>query len=149
VLLSTAFTAALLTFLVQGAIYQLFLHHVASDEFKQAAHRINRLYREGDLVLVNKSGAIAAGLAYYLRPYILMMGLDTPHPRLLGDDSPLMARVDRALAGRNRIWLVFSHSAPSTERALADKLTARGYYREGLRKFPGVRVLQWRKDEVD
>lgn len=149
VLLSMAFTVAILTFLMQGTIYQLFRHHVASDEFKQAAYRINHLYREGDLVLVNKSGAIAVGMAYYLRPYVLMMGLDTPDPKLLSDGSPLMMRVDRALAGRKRIWLVFSHSAPSTERALINTLTTQGYYREGLRKFPGVRVLQWRKAQIE
>lgn len=147
VLLSAGFTAAMLTFMTQDTVDMLFYRHESSDEFKQAAHHINHFYRPDDLVLVNKSGAMAVGMAYYLNPDTLMLGLDTPSPVALRKGRPLLAKVDRVIQGRKRVWLVFSHSAPSSERRLIARMEHAGYQWEGWRKFPGVKVIQWRRRE--
>ncbi len=149
IMLATGFTAAILTFMGQDTIDVLFYRHESSDEFKQTAHHINNFFRPGDLVLVNKSGAMAVGMAYYLNPDSLMWGLTIPYPTALRQGSPLLTHIDRVIQGRKRVWLVFSHSAPSTERRLIARMERDGYRWEGWRKFPGVKVIQWRCKEME
>lgn len=118
--------------------------HTSSDEFHQAAGLINASALPDDLVLVNKSGAMAVGMAYYLRPEICMWGLDIPDARLLAPNSALMGSLEAHMG--KRVWLVFSHAAPSTQNRLGVWLNAKGYRRLQLEKVPGVQVSLWRRE---
>lgn len=118
----------------------LFKKHTSSDEFRQAADWINRNYRPGDLVLVSKSGAMATGMALYLKPETQMLGVDVQQFEELADGSPLMKRLESAVKQRSRVWLVFSHAARSTRFRLGEWLGASGFKPADERKVPGVRV---------
>lgn len=141
--LSATLAVGLLAAMAFDSAHLLFSRHHSSDEFKQAARWINADYRRGDLVLANKSGAMAVGLAYYLEPNIHMQGLDVPVLSAIAEGAPLMQHLTTSLDGRTRVWLALSHHAPSTERRLCQWLSAQGFTQQELRKFPGVNVLLW------
>jgi uncharacterized membrane protein len=145
--LSGALIALMLTLMAGDTANYLFRNHTSSDEFRQAAFRINGAYQPDDVVLVSKTGAMAVGMAYYLHPQVRMLGVDVPDFSALQPGTALMARLNRAVMGKARVWLVFSHAAPSTERGLADWLAREDFRQEDARKFPGVKVQQWVQTE--
>lgn len=136
-------TVVMLTLMGIDSNQFLFKKHTSSDEFKQAAALINESYKPGDVLLVNKSGAMAAGMAFYLNPSVLMRGVDVPEYAVLQDGTPLMQQLSQAIQPNQRVWLVFSHSAPSTERRFGEWLKLRGYQQSALHTYPGVHVLLW------
>lgn len=141
-----ALLAILLLGLMMGDTGDLLLrNHHSSDEFKQAADWIAKRTRSRDLVLVNKSGAMAVGLAYYLPPQTRMLGLNVPAYDVLADGSPLMNRLNTHVPKTQdaAVWLVFAHSAPSTQERLAAWLTDQQYHKTDAIKFPGVQVSCW------
>jgi hypothetical protein len=184
----------------------------SSDEFKQAAFYIND-YEHSKMamgrycktpqfsghwieyihvrcdrptwILINKSGAIAVGMAYYFDKSLWMpnmLGLHVqsqddlkPHGRIIrnleklikGPSLRLQAKVNglrmhspdrvntenwpkwaiekqksqEGLIPRNqRIWMVYSHEAPSTRNAINAWFEKRGFIKEIERNFPGVQV---------
>ena len=138
-------TALLLGLMSWDTAILLTREHHSSDEFKQAAAWIASHSQPEDLVLVNKSGAMAVGLAYYLPPQTRMMGVNVPAFTELLDGSPLMKRLDAQVSGARHegIWLVFTHSAPSTQERLGAWLTGKQYQLAESHKFPGVKVFRW------
>jgi hypothetical protein len=134
--------------MVQDTLHLLRNEHTSSDEFKQAAEWIHQLHQPNDIVLVSKSGAMAVGMAYYLRPDIRMRGLDIPEYRLLQSGSSLMRQLNGMLLKNphSRIWLVLSHEAPSTRVGLHQWLTEQGFQEKRFEKFPGVRLILWRRE---
>jgi hypothetical protein len=138
-------TALMLGGMAGDTVDYLFRTHTSSDEFKQAAARINADYRPGDVVLVSKSGAMAVGMALYLRDSIPMLGIDVPNAMALRGNTPLTDKIVQALVGHSRVWLVFSHAAQSTEKHLGKQLEQAGYQQNDFSKVPGVKVLLWKK----
>ncbi|WP_373530984.1 hypothetical protein [Vampirovibrio sp.] len=135
----------LLTVMSVDTFYALFKAHTSSDEFKQAAAYINGQSGPHDLVLVNKTGAMAVGLAYYLKPETRMWGVNVSTAQDLRPGAPLLTQLTRMLpAGpcEGRVWLVFSHSATSTRERLQAWLAQNNYQAGPEFKVPGVRVLQ-------
>lgn len=127
------------------AANSLFKTHTSSDEFKLAAAHINRTSSPTDLVLVSKTGAMAVGMAYYLKPETRILGVDVPNGNALLPDSPLMGKLTEAvekLPPGSRVWLAFSHTAPSTRERLIRWLTHKGYLAGPEYKVPGVRVYE-------
>ncbi len=123
--------------------------HRGSDEFKQAAAWIEAQSRPGDVVLVNKSGAIAVGMALYLPETMPMLGLEAQPVSALKEDAPQMRRLEKSLARRSRVWVVYSHAAPSTRNRLRNWFEARRYHQGEEKKVPGVRVLLYEKPSGD
>jgi hypothetical protein len=143
------FSMLLTTFLVilmgLDAFNTLFKAHTSSDEFKQAAERINQFSGPHDLVLVSKTGAMAVGLAYYLKPKTRMLGVDVQNAQDLNAESSLLMKLSRTLPTadrQGRVWLVFSHTATSTRDRLQTWLRQHHYKTGPEFKVPGVRVLQ-------
>lgn len=134
-------SALLLGLMTFDTVAMLKWDHTSSDEFRQAAGWINASAGADDLVLVNKSGAMAVGMAYYLQPKTRMWGLDVPNVNLLAPESAFMKQLGSHL--EDRLWLVFSHAAPSTQHRLSAWLTEKGYHRQQMRKFPGVHAALW------
>jgi hypothetical protein len=143
--LSTALAGIFIILMLIDSSFLLTKRHHSSDEFKQAAAWVKHNYQERDLVLVNKSGAMAVGLATYLSPETLMQGLDVPSVEYLGEKTPLIHTLTEAISGKSRVWLALSHHAPSTERRLSEWLEQQGFSQQEMRKFPGVNVLLWRR----
>lgn len=114
-----------------------------SDDFMQAAARLNtRVNPACDVVLVNRSGAMAAGLAFYLRPDISMLGL---HARIPADfqSKAMQARLRNVLADQpQNIWTVYSHEGDGAREWLENWLASQGYAEAGSEKFPGVWVIR-------
>jgi uncharacterized membrane protein len=125
--------------------HQLGQAHTSSDEFKQAALWINHAAQSNDVVLVGKSGAMAVGMAYYLRPDIALRGIDVPHYAALQDGTPLMRQLQTIIHRKPapRIWLVFSHEAPSTRQRLGEWLNQQGYRSCASQTVPGVATRLW------
>lgn len=146
--LPAGLTALLLTLIGMDSLNTLLKSHHSSDEFNLAAARINQVSGPHDLVLVNKTGAMASGLAYYLHPETRMLGVDVPTSSVLNADSALMNKLSRSVATLPKdssVWLVFSHSSARTRNRLIDWLERQGYHTgEGV-KVPGVRVYQAKK----
>jgi hypothetical protein len=124
---------------------QLVQAHTSSDEFKQAALWINQAAQPNDVVLVSKSGAMAVGMAYYLKPAIHMRGVDVSDYAELQNGTALMQQLQAITqqTPKPRIWLVFSHAAPSTRNRLSDWLTGQGYHHCASQKVPGVTAGLW------
>lgn len=122
---------------------RLFKKHTSSDEFKLVAAWINPQYQGGDVLLVNRSGAMAVGMAYYLKPDVLMWGLDIPKPAALSAKGPLMERLQQVVSPHERVWLVFSHAAPSTIRRLTQWLQGQGFALTQQENVPGVDAMLW------
>lgn len=146
--LSVGLTALLLTLMGMDTLNALLKSHHSSDEFKLAAECINQVSGPHDLVLVNKTGAMASGLAYYLNPQTRMLGVDVPTSSVLNADSALLKKLSRSVATLpedSRVWLVFSHSSSRTRSRLIDWLERQGYQTDKEVKVPGVRVYQANK----
>jgi hypothetical protein len=142
---SVLLTTLLMILMSVDAFYTLFKTHTSSDEFKQAAERINQFSGPHDLVLVSKTGAMAVGLAYYLKPETRMLGVDVSSAQDLEAEAPLLMKLTRILPApdaRSRVWLVFSHTAASTRDRLQGWLAQHHYQTGPEFKVPGVRVLQ-------
>jgi hypothetical protein len=144
-MLTTGLTVLMLGLMAGDTGHILFRKHTGSDEFKQAAAWINQGYQPGDLVLVSKSGAMATGMALYLKPETRMLGVDVQNFQELDDGSPLMRRLDRTVEGKQRVWLVFSHAARSTRFQLDAWLAAKHFRPVEALKVPGVRVSLMRR----
>jgi uncharacterized membrane protein len=144
-LLTAGLTVLMLGLMAGDTIHVLLGRHTSSDEFRQAAAWINKEYQSGDLVLVSKSGAMATGMALYLKSETRMLGVDVQEYQELADGSPLMQRLDRAVDGRPRVWLVFSHAARSTRFRLDAWLAENHFQPVESRKVPGVRVSLLRR----
>jgi uncharacterized membrane protein len=132
-------------FMLADTNQQLRANHTSSDEFKQSAAWINQSTQANDVVLVSKSGAMAVGMAYYLKPGIRMRGIDVPEYRILMNDTPLMQQLCHIVQAKPspRIWLIFSHEAPSTRERLTAWLAEQGYHSHNLQKVPGVTTQLW------
>ena len=128
----------LLLIAVATSTVSYFRHHHSSDEFKQAAAFIANNRQANDVVLVNKTGAVAVGMAYYLPPDTLMLGINANSEADLKPDSPLLATLTPIPAQHPRIWLVFAHNAPSTQQRLTGWLAALGYRQALQNHVPGV-----------
>lgn len=139
--LAIALTACMLALMLGDTAHYLFKDHTSSDEFKQAAALINRNFQPGDTVLVSKSGAMAVGMAYYLNPQTRMLGVHVQAATDLTAGSGLMKRLDPVAGNSGRLWLVFSHAAPSTERALVSWAGEQHFSEKQRAKFPGVKVV--------
>lgn len=137
----------LLGFMIQDTTNMLRYEHTSSDEFKQAASLINRFRHPSDIVLVSKSGAMAVGMAYYLKPDTQMRGIHVADYSVLQNGSPLMDQLQDILEQhtQSRIWLVLSHEAPSTRERLSAWLLEQGYQQKAFEKFPGVRLILWQR----
>lgn len=137
----------LMAFMVGDTVTMLTKRHTSSDEFRQAAQWINRSAGSHDLVLVNKTGAMAVGMSYYLKPETPMLGLHVPDYQTLTNDRPLMRQLENNLMGQRmpqrKVWLVFSHAAPSTRKRLDAWLSARHFEITAHQKFPGVQVYTY------
>ncbi len=131
----------LLALMLGDAGRYLLVEHASSDEFKQAAGLINPAYQAGDTVLVSKSGAMAVGMAYYLKPEVQMMGVHVPGYQALSEGAPLSKRLAQTAGASQRVWLVYSHAANSTRFGLQTIVERQGFQLVQERKFPGVRVL--------
>ncbi len=152
--LPVLFTVVLLACMISDSYQKLLLKHVASDEFKQAAEWINRQRHtsapsKDDWVLVSKTGAMAVGMAYYLTPDTPMLGVDVPTAQTLAPKSVTLNTLsERARSkGPHRLWLVFSHAAPSTRTRLTQWAEAAGYRQTDALKVPGVRVLAFQSQK--
>lgn len=128
-----------------NALHMLIARHHSSDEYKQAAAWIAGQARPGDLLLVNKTGAIAVGMACYLPPKTPMLGVDATSSDDLMPNSPRMIRLEGLLDDYRRFWVAYSHAAPSTRKRLDDWFVAHGYTISAQERFPGVRVLLYAK----
>jgi uncharacterized membrane protein len=144
-ILAGGFMVLMLGLMAGDTIHILLRKHTSSDEFKQAAAWINQGYQPGDLVLVSKSGAMATGMALYLKPETRMLGVDVQEYQELENGSPLMQRLDRAVDGKQRVWLVFSHAARSTRFRLDAWLAEKHFQPVESRKVSGVRVSLLRR----
>lgn len=145
--LPLALTGVLLVWMAADTLNGLLKTHTSSDEFKLAAQSVNRQSGPDDLVLVSKTGAMAVGMAYYLKPETRMWGIDVPNFSALAVGSPKQRAVLAHLpkSSHAQVWLVFSHAAPSTRKRLSDWLTGAGYRLQGMCKVPGVQVTRWRR----
>lgn len=138
-------TGLLLLLMGADTANALLKSHTSSDEFKLAATRINQLSGPNDLVLVHKTGAMAVGMAYYLKPETRMLGLDIPNTNALLPNAPLIGKLSgivQKLPRDSRVWLVFSHAAPSVRSRLGHWLMGEGYRVGPEYKVPGVRVYE-------
>jgi uncharacterized membrane protein len=111
-----------------------------SDDFRQTAMAINRAYQPGDVVLVNRSGAIAVGMAYYLAPTTRMLGLSMSQP-----DPTLTTALSKATQGTRRIWTVYSHTGQAMTEAVREQLSQQGFSLTLETRYPGVRLMRFEK----
>ena len=118
----------------------LFIKHHSSDEFRLAAAHITKQQQANDLVIVNKSGTVSLGMAYYLPKAMLMLPIDAQSSHDLKENSPYLPLIHRAMDSHERIWLVFSHEAPSSKAQLTRWMTEQGYAEQAETGFPGVHV---------
>lgn len=112
-----------------------------SDDFKSAARwMVQQGLAAGQPVLVYRSGAVTAGMAYYLPGATQMRGIynldATLHQVASWLPQPRPAR---------DVWLVFSHAAPSKRHRLSGVLASAHYQRINIGKFPGVVVERWHR----
>lgn len=141
-------TGALLALMLGDTWHYLYRDHTASDEFKQAARHIHQQGEAQDLVLMSKTGAMAVGMAFYLKPETRLWGIDVPTANTLRPGSETVKRLTavlRQLPKSAGVWLVFSHTAPSTRSRLSQLLTDLGYQAGSELKVPGVRLTRWQK----
>ncbi len=141
-------TGALLTLMLGDTWHYLYRDHTSSDEFKQVARQINREGQAQDLVLVSKTGAMAVGLAFYLKSETRLWGIDVPSASTLSPGSEMVKRLTTVLGqlpASAGVWLAFSHTAPSTRNRLSQLLTDLGYQAGSEVKVPGVRLTRWLK----
>lgn len=124
-----------------------------SDDFKGAAHYINRLSLDPEhpqnlihtlpdshlqrakhpLVLVHKSGAMAVGLAYYLTPETPMMGISNPQqlPQRNWHESALV--------------LAITHAGNQEKTAIHEQLVKAGYQLSESKTVPGIKLFVYMK----
>lgn len=124
-----------------------------SDDFKGAAHYINRLYLDPvhpknlihalpdshlqrakhPLVLVHKSGAMAVGLAYYLTPETPMLGIPNPEklPQRDWQESALV--------------LAITHAGNQEKTAIHEQLLKAGYQLSESINVPGIKLFVYMK----
>ena len=128
-----------------NTLMQLVGAHHSSDEFRLAAAAIQKDALPGDVILVNKTGAPAVGMAYYLPPEAVMWGVDAADSQDFKANTALHLGLQALSASSSRVWVVYSHAAPSTRKALQDWFFGHGYRAGTEQKFPGVRVLLYAK----
>jgi hypothetical protein len=141
-------TTAMLALMLGDTWHYLHRDHTASDEFRLAARQINGEAHPQDLVLVSKTGAMAVGLAYYLKPTTRLWGIDVPTATTLASGSETvkgLTAVIGQLPESAGVWLVFSHTGSSTRNRLSGLLTDLGYRAGPEQKVPGVRLTRWVK----
>ncbi|MEM0951469.1 MAG: hypothetical protein AAGI66_04910 [Cyanobacteria bacterium P01_H01_bin.74] len=162
---------------LHDGLFYLFQKHTSSDEFKQAAAYINQTaglqktglrdfndLSQGDfqkrqgtqppVVLVNKSGVMAAGMAFYLNPEILIRGVSL----LSSKPGKTQQTIQTLVSGLSLhktpsapqvlppvdLFLVFSHAARSTKKSFPAVFYDYGYQPCEKKKFPGVTVVYLR-----
>lgn len=143
---------------------------MASDDFQSAGAYINAHFQPGDRVMVNESGSVAVGLAYYLNPDTPMVGIDAQdkddlmafkHYHCLfwrelegfipdaNTGEPLAILEDPYIKTPDelprRVWMVYSHEARSTRTTLDQWFNGSGYRKTQAERFPGVRLWLYEK----
>lgn len=140
----------------------------SSDDFQSAGAFISEQYKPLDLVIVNRTGASAVGLAFYLNPEIKILGFHARSSDDLREKTFFWCRYKREVDGilpnletggvfqqyysmdqiPQRVWLVKNHAAPSTIEVLSNWLKESGFEENNVQKFSGIHVTLFERKKV-
>ncbi len=148
-LVRPAITFLMLGMMIFNGIQVVMLQEFGGHSFREAARWIEKSARAGDLVLVNPSGPHAAAIAYYLEAPVDMMGLPVNGIRTLEIRDWLDARIDELRPRYNRIWLVYSQSAPSTRLAVETRILETDFYKGRSLELHNLEVVLYERLETE
>lgn len=135
----------------RGLVYLLFCYLAVTSYFvvtdrsrpkerwRDAAEYLNQSAQQDDLILANLPGA-ALGLSYYLRRPIDIAGV--VHSIRWGRlDVP--DRISSLVQGRNRIWVVFSHTNDERGRSAVSGWFEEHFTAGESRQFKGIEIYSY------